>query len=150
MEEFDAGILAARQFVEEHKDRLDEFSTIEVIGLAPINQPDSSEQDLVKLFSFLVIYPVEIALLQIKLPRSYALYLRSEVHPEEGSAVRVDILLEAEPRRLKDTRDHGDEEFWRHPGSNGPHHGCQGRVGARGQNGSPRTRTCCLSMTRCC
>jgi hypothetical protein len=53
----------------------------------------TSEEDIVKLFNLFVMYPVEVALLQIKLPAAYDLQLRGEVYPDEGRAVRVDIVL---------------------------------------------------------
>ena len=40
------------------------------------------------------MHPVEIALLQIKLPEAFELRVRCEANPEGKRAVRVDIALE--------------------------------------------------------
>ena len=74
---------------------------VEVTGLTKIDR-ETSESDIVKLFSLYVMHPIEIALLQIKLPEAYELRVRCEVHPEEGRAVRVDVVLQAV--NLKDAK----------------------------------------------
>jgi hypothetical protein len=58
----------------------------------------SSEADVVKVFSLFIMYPVEVALMQIKVPDSCHLEFRCEVHPEKGREVRVDMIL-----KLKET-----------------------------------------------
>jgi hypothetical protein len=93
--ELDDSISAARKFVEDMKEKLDDFSAVEVAGLTRLNRR-SSETDIIKLFTLFVMHPVEIALMQLELPEFHRLGMRCEVHPEDGRAVRVDILLEVE------------------------------------------------------
>ncbi|KUJ19425.1 uncharacterized protein LY89DRAFT_773875 [Mollisia scopiformis] len=92
--EFDDNISKAHQFVEDVKEKLDNVSALEDPGLTVIDN-NSSEQDVIKLFNLFIMYPVEIALLQIELPEHFKLKIRCEVHPDKGRAVRVDIILEA-------------------------------------------------------
>jgi len=100
--EVDDAVHAAHKFVEHHKERLDSISAIKVPGLTIIN-PNSKEQDIIKIFNLLCMYPVEIVLMQIELPELYKLHIRCEAHPRAGHDVRVDILLEARTPRTATT-----------------------------------------------
>ncbi|KAL2128581.1 hypothetical protein VTI74DRAFT_8994 [Chaetomium olivicolor] len=76
MEADDAvSISAAHEFLENHK----EFLT----------------PDIIKMMNLFAFYPVEIALMQIELPKPYKLNLRNEVTSRPGREVRVDVVLEA-------------------------------------------------------
>jgi len=98
--DFDDSISAALKFVEDLKEELSDCSAVEVAGLTEINKR-TCESDIIKLFSLLVMHPVEIALKQIKLPDAHKINVRCEVHPEDGRAVRVDLVLEAENTETK-------------------------------------------------
>jgi hypothetical protein len=99
----------------------------------------SSEQNIIKLFNLFVMYPVEIALLQINLPEDYKLKTHCEVHPEKGRAVRVDIILEA--CRTSNSLDAKTlaimemKNFGAITDEIGPHHSCQSGLCARGPEG---------------
>ncbi len=90
--DFEDSISAAYRFVEDRKRELADVSAVEVAGLTRLGGRPTNF-DLGKLFNLHVMHPVEIALLQMKLPEAYELRVRSGPCMEERNGRAV--VLEA-------------------------------------------------------
>ena len=89
---FNHRLLAAEKFVDDKKQHLDNVNAAETAGLKRFDEK-SSAHDLVNLFNLFVMFPIEIALGQIKLLDGHHLVVRSHIDPDQKRPLRTDILL---------------------------------------------------------
>ncbi|KAK3374293.1 hypothetical protein B0T24DRAFT_291075 [Lasiosphaeria ovina] len=76
----------ARRHISNHKDELAKLTTIETPA-------DISGRYIVKVFWYLMEFPIEAALAQVEMPGEWSLQFGSEVTPGEASIGRVDVFL---------------------------------------------------------